>query len=370
VNNNGANGGTGLRFNNPSFNVSTANTTAGSRTLTLGGTNTDANTIAGTITNNSGAGAFVNLTKAGNGRWILSGTNKYSGSTSVTGGILSMANPSLADGADVSIATGATLDLNFSGTDTIGKLILQGVEQAQGNWGSLTSNARYKTASITGTGVLNVTVGNILKATPTVTIPPVASTLNSGQTLASSTLSGGVASVSGTFSWTDPTVQPAAGTSSCSVTFTPADTFYYTNATTTVSVTVNAPGYPSWVGGYNWAVGDSSPTGDPDGDGLANLVEYATGQNPTVASANPITFRQVQINGNTYLQLSVTRNQSVTNVLMEGLSAGTLSDPAAWSSSTTVTMSNTPSLFMVRDSLSIEGNNKRFLCLRFTLLPQ
>ena len=215
-----------------------------------------------------------------------------------------------------------------------------------------------------------MTVGNILKATPTITIPPVASTLNSGQTLASSTLSGGVASVSGTFSWTDPTVQPAAGTSSCSVTFTPTDTLYYTNATTTVSVTVNAPGYPSWVGGYNWAGGDSSPTGDPDGDGLANLVEYATGQNPTVASTNPITFRQVQINGNTYLQLSVTRNQSVTNVLIEGLSAGTLSDPPAWSSSTTVTMSNTPSLFMVRDSLPIEGNNKRFLCLRFTLQPQ
>ena len=367
VNNNGANGGTGLRFNNPSFNVSTANTTAGSRTLTLGGTNTDANTIAGTITNNSGAGAFVNLTKAGNGRWILSGTNKYSGSTSVTGGILSMANPSLADGADVSIATGATLDLNFSGTDTIGKLILQGGEQAQGTWGSLTSNAHYKTESITGTGVLNVTVGNILKATPMVTIPPIASAINSGETLASSTLSGGVASVAGTFAWTDPNVQPAAGTSSCSVTFTPADTFYYTNATTTVSVTVNAAGYPTWVGGYNWAGGDSSPTGDPDGDGLVNLVEYATGQNPTVASANPITFRQVQINGNTYLQLSVTRNQSVTNVLIEGLSAGTLSDPAAWSTLTTVTVTDTPLVFAVRDSLPVESNEKRFLYLRFTL---
>ena len=369
VNNNGANGGTGLRFNNPSFNVSTANTTAGSRTLTLGGTNTDANTIAGTITNNSGAGAVVNLTKAGNGRWILSGTNKYSGSTSVTGGILSMANPSLADGADVSIATGATLDLNFSGTDTIGKLILQGAEQAQGTWGSPTSNAHYKTESITGTGVLNVTVGNILQATPTVTIPPIASAINSGETLASSTLSGGVASVAGTFAWTDPTLQPAVGTSSYSVTFTPTDTFYYTNATTPVSVTVNAAGYPTWVGGYNWAGGDSSPTGDPDGDGLANLVEYATGQNPTVANANPITFRQVEISGSSYLQLSVNRNPAVTNVLIEGLSAGTLSDPAAWSTLTTVTVTDTPLVFAVRDSLPVESNEKRFLYLRFTLQP-
>ena len=369
VNNNGPNGGTGLHFNNNNFNVSSANTTAGSRTLTLGGTNTDANTITGTITNNSGAGAVVNLMKAGNGRWILSGTNRYSGSTSVTGGILSIANPSLADGADVSIATGATLDLNFSGTDTIGKLILQGEERAQGTWGSLTSNAHYKTESITGTGVLNVTVGNILPATPTVTIPPIASAINSGETLASSTLSGGVASVAGTFAWTDPTLQPAVGTNSYSVTFTPTDTFYYTNATTPVSVTVNAAGYPTWVGGYNWAGGDSSPTGDPDGDGLANLVEYATGQNPTVANANPITFRQVEISGSSYLQLSVDRNPAVTNVLIEGLSAGTLSDPAAWSTLTTVTVTDTPLLFTVRDSLPVESNEKRFLSLRFTLQP-
>ena len=59
-----------------------------------------------------------------------------------------------------------------------------------------------------------------------------------GQTLASSTLSGGAASVPGTFACTTPSTAPNAGTSAQSVTFTPTDTVHYSTATTTVNVTV------------------------------------------------------------------------------------------------------------------------------------
>ena len=68
------------------------------------------------------------------------------------------------------------------------------------------------------TGTVTVTVA---KATPTVTSPPTASAISVGQTLASSTLTGGTAtnpnggaSVAGTFAWTTPTTVPPAGTAS------------------------------------------------------------------------------------------------------------------------------------------------------------
>ena len=84
-------------------------------------------------------------------------------------------------------------------------------------------------------GTVNVTVN---KATPTVTFP-VASAITYGQTLASSTLSGGTASTAGTFAFTTPSTAPAVGTAAQSVTFTPANTTEYTTVIGSVNVTVN-----------------------------------------------------------------------------------------------------------------------------------
>ena len=78
----------------------------------------------------------------------------------------------------------------------------------------------------------------VSKATPTLTSNPSASSITYGQTLASSSLSGGSASVSGAFAFTTPSTAPNAGTTSQGVTFTPSDTTNYNAATTTVNVTV------------------------------------------------------------------------------------------------------------------------------------
>ncbi len=78
----------------------------------------------------------------------------------------------------------------------------------------------------------------VAQATPTVSVLPTASTINYGQTLASSTLTGGTASVPGAFTWTAPTTVPGAGTSAQSVTFTPKDTTDYTTVISMVNVTV------------------------------------------------------------------------------------------------------------------------------------
>jgi O-glycosyl hydrolase len=101
---------------------------------------------------------------------------------------------------------------------------------------SVTFTPADTTDYTTVTGSVTVTVN---QATPTVTALPAASAITYGQSLASSTLTGGTGSVSGTFSWTTPTTAPKEGMQSESVTFTPADTTDYTTVTGSVTVTVN-----------------------------------------------------------------------------------------------------------------------------------
>jgi len=79
----------------------------------------------------------------------------------------------------------------------------------------------------------------VSKATPTVPSWPTASGITFGQTLAASTLTGGTASVAGTFVWTTPSTAPGVGTAAQSVTFTPTDaTDYNTPTAGSVNVTV------------------------------------------------------------------------------------------------------------------------------------
>lgn len=93
------------------------------------------------------------------------------------------------------------------------------------------------------TAFSSVTAGVTLvvnKATPTVSAWPTASAITYGQSLASSILTGGSASVPGTFGFTNPGTSPQAGTSSQSVTFTPNDAVDYASPPPgSVSVVVN-----------------------------------------------------------------------------------------------------------------------------------
>ena len=91
------NGSGALTFTNSTFN-SPVNTGAGTdgastaRTLTLGGSNTGANTIQGVIADNTGTETpVVNLVKQDAGTWVLSGNNTYTGSTTVNAGTLQAA---------------------------------------------------------------------------------------------------------------------------------------------------------------------------------------------------------------------------------------------------------------------------------------
>ena len=94
-------------------------------------------------------------------------------------------------------------------------------------------------------GAYNVTV---TQGAPVISAWPSASSITYGQTLANSTLSGGAASVAGTFSWSAPSTAPTAGSANYTVIFTPTDSTDYISVSGSVSVTTNAavPNVSSW----------------------------------------------------------------------------------------------------------------------------
>ena len=98
------------------------------------------------------ASAGRGITKNGAGTMVLSGTNSYTGATTVNGGTLSLTTRSLGNSAAVVLAAGATLDLNFSGSDTVGSLEING----SGPLPAGTYNASHPTygSFFTGTGSL------------------------------------------------------------------------------------------------------------------------------------------------------------------------------------------------------------------------
>ena len=108
-------------------------------------------TFSGTIITTDGS---INLIKNGSGTQAFTGTTTFSGSLVVNQGILSLGNgttsTSLADTGPVSIANGAKLNLNFTGSDTVGSVKLGDTTYtAPGNY-----NATTYPAFFTGGGSL------------------------------------------------------------------------------------------------------------------------------------------------------------------------------------------------------------------------
>ena len=110
--------------------------------LSFGGTGAGAVTFSGAITGNGG------LTKAGSGILSLTGTNSYRGSTTVSSGTLRLTKANTGNDKSVlTLAAGATLDLDFTGSYTVAALVLAGVPQPDGLYTSANSGG-----AITGSG--------------------------------------------------------------------------------------------------------------------------------------------------------------------------------------------------------------------------
>ena len=200
------------------------------------------------------------------------GSTALSGAVTITGGSATYSTSALAVGSN-------TITASYSGDS---------------NYPAATSNSLTQTVN---------------QAAPTVSAWPTASAINYGQTLASSTLTGGTASMAGTFAWTTSATTPGAGTPSESVTFTPSATDYST-VTGSVNVTVNKAVLTVTATNASVAYDKAIPTlkytiaGYVNGDTSSVVsgapVETTTATQGSAAGTYPITITQGTLSATNY----------------------------------------------------------------------
>jgi len=213
-------------------------------------------TISGTVSQVGGGATTQNLTVSGTvsaltpvitlSKSSLTGFTSVSGAVSVSQNY-TVSGSNLTSNVVVTAPTGYEVSLDnstFSGSKTLVPTSgsLSGVTVYVQLSASAATGVVSGTVVNAGGGVTtqNLTVsGNVEKATPTINVAPTASSIVYGQSLSSSILIGGNASVAGTFTWVAPNIVPALGTSTQSVIFNPTDTVNYNAVTSSVSINVN-----------------------------------------------------------------------------------------------------------------------------------
>ena len=101
----------------------------------------------------------------------------------------------------------------------------------------------------------------------------------------------------------------------------------------------------------------SSETADPDGDQLANLLEYAIALNPRISSISPVTAAQ----SGGYLTIASPKNTAATDILWTAEVTG---DLTTWQS--LLPTVNTPSNFAASDFVRSDEAAQRFIRLKIT----
>ncbi|QYM78758.1 autotransporter-associated beta strand repeat-containing protein [Horticoccus luteus] len=132
---------------------------SGDRTLTLGGASTANNTLASIIAN-PGTGT-TSLIKNDAGLWLLTGTNTYTGPTTINGGILQTTGSNrIADASDLIIGAGGTFQFDWgANSETVGALSGSGTLSIRG------SNFTTSTAAdTTFSGTITDSYGTFHKA--------------------------------------------------------------------------------------------------------------------------------------------------------------------------------------------------------------
>jgi N-acetylneuraminic acid mutarotase len=184
--------------------------------------------------------------------FIPTDTTDYTGASGSVQLIVNKTTPTITWPAPANVSAGTALsstqlDATFSWT-VVGSTVtvpgnpvyLPASGTVESTFGAQTLSVTFTPTDTTDYTAASATVTlTVNKATPSVTTWPTASSITYGQTLASSTLSGGASTPAGSFAFTTPTTKPNAGTASQSVTFTPTDTTDYSTLTGTASVTVS-----------------------------------------------------------------------------------------------------------------------------------
>jgi|GEM_PF-2267976 len=109
-----ANGSGAVTFTTNNFNNLRSDVTV-ARTVTLGGANTDDNTIEGVVRDHNAGTGLINLEKVGTGKWILEGTNTYTGTTVVKDGTLVIDGDNTSATGNITVENGGTLTVGNNG---------------------------------------------------------------------------------------------------------------------------------------------------------------------------------------------------------------------------------------------------------------
>ncbi len=141
-----------------------------------------------------------------------------------------------------------------------------------------------------------------------------------------------------------------------------------TSATTFRDIAFNAYLNPFQVWqAQNWSPALTDPAAgehwDADYDGQVNLLEYAFGTAPNLASGTPVTYSQTVVGSDTFLRISVPKNPAATDVT---ITAEACSDMQSWTSAGLVVETNTSTLLVVRDHIPITPGSRRFMRVRVT----
>jgi autotransporter-associated beta strand protein len=263
---------------------------------------TNARTYANVI---SGTGSLV---KSGTNTLTLSGVNTYTGSTSVTAGTLSVTG-SVAGTASVattgvlagtgSVAgdtTVATTAVVSPGVNNVGTLSF-------GSSLTLESGSNYA-VSLTGNGVNDkVNVTGTLTANGTITVG-----LENGYVpVAGATFDiADAAAIAGTPTFSLPTLSEGLQWNT--------DSFSTTGQISVESTFVDP--FATWASDNGLEGADAARSADPDGDGLNNLLEFATNSNPTNGSSRARVYGKVHmIGGNRVLTYTVATRAAATFAL-------------------------------------------------------
>jgi fibronectin-binding autotransporter adhesin len=126
------------------------------RTIALGGTNTGANTLAGSI-GNAGSGVTT-LAKNDAGNWVLTGTNSYTGMTVINGGTLTLGGGGATGSIVSDVINAGVLAFDRSDSYTYGGTITGAGVLAQNGAGTtiLTGTSVYTGATNVNAGVLRI----------------------------------------------------------------------------------------------------------------------------------------------------------------------------------------------------------------------